>query len=445
MPARRLLDSLAPGGAGRRLVLPILLGLVAAVVLVEGALHRPPAAAIDEATTNALAARPTPAPTATPFRPELEKVPLMYFSDYWLQLAGRARSGLVTLGQAGLPAMRIRPGFALLTLEDADVIASDPNGTSEGRLLAADARVGAAVFQLDASAQAEPLAPATGLHAGMLVALVSLDPEHGLRITPGTVASQPSETSDQLDVSIPYPGSLGVGAIVDLDGQLAGVALRTRDGVRALTVRGAQALTDRLIAAPICRGVEVAAIDEDIRSRLRLASGVMVLRVWPEAFAEAPDLQPGDVLIRWGGQELATPDGFATAYDALPPGEVARFVVRRGDRRLTGAVEMPGRDGRPVGLAPAELPWLDAVARWTRPGPATGDDPGFLILHVTEGGPADRAGIEDGDLLTRVDGRPLRWPAARALLDDTPTPRPALLLVRRGEISRLALLGKAKG
>jgi len=437
MAASRNLSSLVRNVGARGLWLPIVLVVAVATILVEGALHRSEPPAVTEAP------EPAPSPTATPFRPELEKVPLMYFSDYWLQLAHRAQGGLLALGRAGVPAVRIRPGYALTTIDNGDLVAAEGPEVGEGQVVSADARVGVALVRLSPEARAEPLPAATSLHAGTLLAVVSLDPERGLQVTPGTLSSTPSDTGGDLDVVFPYPSSMQIGAIVDLDGLLAGVAVRTPDGVRPLSLRGTGALSDRLTAAPVCRGLEVSALDGAARSALRLEGGVLVERVWASAFLVPPDLRPGDILLRWNKAAIKAPEDFAAAYDAASPGSRARFELRRGPRALSGQVEMPSRDGRPLATVPRELDWLGATARWTREGSPAGA--GLLVLHVVEGGRAQRAGIAVGDVVTAVGGRPLAWPAARALLGPTPTPAPSVLLVRRGNALRVAVLPRAGG
>ena len=249
----------------------------------------------------------------------------------------------MTLGRSRIPAVRVRPGSALTTIAGADFVVAEPAEASEGRLVVGDARQGVALFHLSPDARAEPLAPASGLRPGSLLAVVTLLPEEGLQVTPATLASTPPESGDDLEVTCSYPASLDIGAIVDLDGDLAGIALRTPRGVRALSARGAGSLADRLAAAAVSRGIEVSALSPDVRAALRVKGGVLVRQVFPDAFSAAPDLEAGDVLLEWAEKLIAGPEDFEEAYDSLPPGRTVRFVVRRG--AATG--RRRGRDARP--------------------------------------------------------------------------------------------------
>jgi hypothetical protein len=424
----------------RGLLLPILLVIVASGLLVQGALSRGPGASArpDWAPT------PTPSPSATPFRPELEKIPLSYFSDYWLQLAARAQRGLVTLGPAGVPGVRVRTGLALTTIAGADVVAAEGTTPEEGRLVAADAHEGLALFALGGEAQGDPLPVAEGLHAGNWLAAVTLDPERGLQIVPGHLVS---ETSDEdLDVSMQFPPSLAMAVVVDLDGRLAGVAARRRGRIRVLSAAAARALANRLAAGPVCRGLQVAPLSRAVRSALRLQAGVVVTTVWPEAFPAPPNLRPGDVLLRWSRKEVGSPDAFAAVYDDLAPGASATFVLSRGGQRISGQVEMPGRDGRPSGMTPREIPGLGAIGQWLPPGAAGGGGAsGVRLFKVPEGSAAARARLEEGDLIVAVDSRPLGWPEARRFLAAAPGGDGAVLtILRHGEV-RLARLPETTG
>ena len=421
----------------RGLLLPIIVSLVVVGILAQGYLQRSPEPDPEEP---AAAVTPTPAPTSTPFRPDLEKVPLTYFSDYWLQLGERAHDLLVSLGEAQMTGVRVSKGYALSSVEAADAVRVAPGDAPEGQLVAVDGRRGAALFRLAADVGASPRPPAGALHPGAWIAAVTMDPERGLQVAPGHLVSAPSAGVRWLDVAIPFPDSFDVAAVVDLDSHLVGVALRHPEGVRVLTLQAAGAMVDRLASSPSCRAVDVEPIPDAVRGALRLKEGVVVETVATAAFASSPDLKPGDVLLQLAGEQISSPEEFAEAWDSQEPGSRVRYLVSRGSRRLVRRLEMPGRDCRPDGKTPRELPVLGAPVQWA-PGPeagAPGAGPGFLVLHVPGESPAAAAGIESGDVVVAVDGTPLAWPEARKLLDPEWTSRHVpILAVQRGDGVRL--------
>jgi hypothetical protein len=411
--------------------------LVVVGLLAQGYLQRSPAPDREELAATASL---TPAPTSTPYRPDLEKVPLTYFSDYWLQLGERAHDLLVSLGEAQMTGVRVSQGYALSSVEAADAVRVAPGESPEGQLVAVDGRRGAALFRLAADVGASPRSPAEPLHAGAWIAAVTMDPERGLQVAPGHLVSAPSADAPWLDVSIPFPDSFDVAAIVDLDSHLVGVALRHPKGVRVLTLQAAGAMVDRLASSPSCRAVDVESIPDTVRKALRLKEGVVVETVATGAFASPPDLLPGDVLLQLAGEPLSSPEEFAEAWDSQRPGSRVRYLVSRGGRRLVRRLDMPGRDCRPDGKTPRELPLLGAVVQWV-PGPEAGTPdtgPGFRVLHVPGESPAAAAGIETGDVVVAVDGTPLAWPEARRLLaPEWSSGHVPVLAVRRGDAVRL--------
>jgi S1-C subfamily serine protease len=420
------------------LLLPTVLILVVAGLLVHGFLQR------DEYTTQAQESElaPAPSPTATPFRPELEKVPLSYFSDYWLQLGERSHDLLLTLGEAQVTAVRVTRGYALGSLAAADAVTAAPGHAPEGELVAANGKLGLALFRVADELGAPPRPVADSLHAGAWLMAVTSDPDQGLQVTPGHLVSAPPPEAQRLDVAIDFAPALDAAAVVDLDGRLAGVALRGPSGVQVLSTEAARAIIEGLAARPSCRAVDVAPLSEDVAAALRVMDGVVVETVASEAFVSPPDLRPGDVLLQLGAIRLPDPSVFAQTWDSLEPGSRARFLIARGGRRVVRRIELPGRDCRPAGSTPRELPLLGSVVQWSMGGEEGRDtETGFRVLNVPSASPAAAAGLQRDDLLVAVDGEALAWPDARSLLDDDwgrgQTP---VFTVRRGNTARLTVV-----
>jgi S1-C subfamily serine protease len=418
------------------LVLAIVL-LVVAGILAHGVLGRSGSESPEETAPAA-----TPSPTATPFRPDLEKIPLTYFSDYWLQLGERAHQYLVVLGEARLTGVRVSPGYALSSVAAADAATAAPGEVPEGQLVAVDAWEGVALFRLAADIGASPLPTASPSHAGAWLAAVTMDERRGLQVIPGHLISTPTPGSRLLDVAIPFPASLNVAAVVDLDARLAGVALRSPHGVRVVSAEAAGRLVARLASNPACRAVEVASLPERVQDALRIQGGVVVRRLSAEAFVTPPDLVPGDVILQVGSSRVSSPEEFAEAWDAHEPGSPVRFLLARGSRRIVRRTELPGRDCRPDGATPREMPLLGAVVQWAGHTSSPDADPGYRLLYVPAESRAGKAGLEAGDVLVAVDGRPLSWPEARLLLQPWKGSDEPVLTVRHGERVRLAVLPK---
>jgi S1-C subfamily serine protease len=423
----------------RGLTLPIVVTLLVVVILVQGYISREPP--VDPA--NPAEPQPTavPTPTATPFRPDLEKIPLTYFSDFWLQLGERSHRHLVTLGEAQLPGVKVSPGYAISSIPAADAATVAPGESPEGELVAVNGKLGLALFRLADEVGSPPLPSAAALHAGAWLGAVTADVDRGLQVVPGHLVSAPPPGAEHLEVAMAFPASLEVAAVVDLDSRLAGVALRGPRGVQVLSVEAARAVVEGLAASPACRAVDVVPVPDDVRASLRLTGGVAVEAVEVAAFPAPPDLRPGDIVLQLGQSRIATPEEFAEAWDSQAPGSRARFLITRGSRRIVRRAEVPGRDCRPDSATPRELPLLGAVVQWAPgDGAAEADGPGFRLLHVPEGSRAAAAGLERGDLLAAIDGKALSWPEDKRLLEPWTSGHAPVLSIRRRGATRLTTL-----
>jgi len=120
-----------------------------------------------------------------------------------------------------------------------------------------------------------------------------------------------------------------------------------------------------------------------------------------------------------------TQGAFADSQDA---GSIGTGVLKR----YTVTFDYPGRR---LFLEPRRIrggghdPW-DGAGMWL-----VGGDGGFEVTDVLAGGPADRAGIENGEVIVAVDGRDaagLSLPELRRLLSDD----------RAGAVVRLRIRGE---
>lgn len=420
----------------RGLLLPIVVTILIAIVLAHGYLTR------DTATDpSATPPEAGPAPTATPYRPDLEKIPLTYFSDYWLQLGERSHHLLVSLGEAQLPGVRVSPGYAISTLAAADAVTAAAGETPEGQLVAVNGKLNLALFRLAEDVGSERLPTADSLRAGSWLGAVTTDVDRGIRVAPGHLVSTPLPGAQQLEVAIPFPPSFDVAAVVDLDSRLAGVALRGPRGVQVLTAEAAHAVVQGLASSPSCRAVDVVPLPNAVREALRLTGGVVVESVTAEAFATPPDLRPGDILLQLGQTRIGSPEEFSEAWDGQEPGRQARLLISRGSRRIVRRAEVPGRDCRPDSATPRELPLLGAVVQWA-PGEddSAGPSAGFRLLHVPAESRAAAAELAPEDLLVTVDGNPLVWPESRRLLEPWTSQHEPVLGIRRGRAVHLVVL-----
>ncbi len=434
--------------------MPGIVALAVGAVLVHGAVTHEPA---PETVDAVVEMGPPSVPPPTGFRPDLEKTPLTYESDYWHQVGHRAADNLVLIGARPIPGVLIAPGLALTSsdaafeVERAERIRraeAGETGEAAGESAAADERfphapqlVGVDVAERVALFAVQDTTPtafepvdASALQEGAFIAAVTLGADGSLQLTPGHLVSiSPGGGSERpFEVSIGFSPAATVAAIIDLDGRLLGLALREGGEMRLMTARAALSLAARLHAGQSCRALEVAALDDDARRVLGARGGVAVEFVLDAAFAGPPPVRAGDILVEWNGESVATVEDFLTLYDGTARGADVPVRVLRARRPVTGTLRMPREDCRPAPEPLVRFAGLGLTAEWT-------DAPaGWDVLIVRADGPAAAAGVEPGDLLVAVDGRPLDPASPRAALNRLEQqPRASVFTVRRGARTRL--------
>jgi S1-C subfamily serine protease len=469
-PRRRgaSVGTLIRGLRARGLLLPAGAGLAVAATLAQGVLARDPVVEdplvppVESRVQDGVILTPPAAPPEVlqSLRLGLEKTPLSYLADYWLQLGAVARPKLVRLGDGGLPGIVVMRGLVVAPLDAAEpflaarrAAAADEGdaGTttpSADALMGLDTELGIALLRLPdqdaatafAAAKSEDLAP------GSLLAAISLAPRGGLRVVPGHLASIQRLRDDgrgDLDAAVALPPGIALAALVNLDGALVGVAVSAEGGTRVRnwsyeTVARAVA---QLASDPSCRGLRVAALQPEVGERLGVEAGVVVEALHPRAWGPEPAFRPGDVLLEWGGETVVSPSAFRDLYASTAPGARASYRLLRDRQRLAGSVEMPGPGCLPLGEPPARLERLGLELEWGEmpPLPGLGPREAWRVLGVQTGGAGAAAGLAAGDWILAVDGRGLAQRSLAPFQGLEQHGRAAALSVRRGDRVRFLL------
>ena len=134
-------------------------------------------------------------------------------------------------------------------------------------------------------------------------------------------------------------------------------------------------------------------VGEDVKG-----GGAKLARVTDDSPAATSGLKTGDVIVSSDGKKVTTYKAFVDKFLEKKPGDSLKLVVKRGDKELTLDVKLGKRKGgeRPPPIVPKVIAGFN-VGR--------GEGKGVLVDRVTEGGPADKAGIKGGDRITKVDGQ----------------------------------------
>ena len=166
--------------------------------------------------------------------------------------------------------------------------------------------------------------------------------------------------------------------------------------------------------------------------------GALVSQVEPGSPAEKGGLKPGDVIVAFDGKPIEQSNQLPPLVAQVKPGSPAKMDVWRNGRQETltfsvGAMqaEKTAKAGRGAPEAGGKL-GLAVRPLTPEERKESGIAQGVIVEQV--GGPAARAGIQPGDVITAVNGMPVKSPQElRAAAEKAK--QGLALLVRRGEQS----------
>ncbi len=218
------------------------------------------------------------------------------------------------------------------------------------------------------------------------------------------------------------PGSSG-GPILDLDGRVVGIANAVHAGgqgiafaipVNMLSVVLPQLMsTGRVVRSWL--GIHVVDAPSDTQDLLGGRRGILVDDVVAGGPGDRAGLHVGDVILDYGSRGTFDPEHMRWDVANAGVGRTLRMTVWRAGHVLdlpATLIRMP--DPIPA-RPPPSIPGLGVVAvAADPPGPfeeAFGGE-GARILRIAGGSPATAAGLEEGDVVVEMNGRPVHSPAA---------------------------------
>ena len=282
----------------------------------------------------------------------------------------------------------------------------------------------------------------------------------GETVTSGIISAKGRQTPDgrdsyqdflQTDAAINH-GNSG-GALVNVGGQLIGInsqILSPSDGNIglgfAIPSNMAKHVMDQLINGGTVRraklGVTVQRITADLAASLGLpsAQGALVSNVEPGSAAARAGLAQGDVITHYNGKAVADNNQLRNAVAATTPGtSVPVQILRNGKSEtlqatvgeLAARKDKSGSSSNPSGHGKYGLsvqPLTPDVAEGA--GVPRGTQ-GVIVTDVDPSGIAAESQMQEGDVIEKVDGKPVRTGEELRAALDRKDGKPSLLLVHR--------------
>ena len=231
----------------------------------------------------------------------------------------------------------------------------------------------------------------------------------------------------QTDAAI-NPGNSG-GALVDLDGKLVGInsMIYSRSGGSmglgfAIPVNMVKGVVEAALhgGTTVKRpwlGATLQNVSKDIADNLGLErpTGALVVDVVEQGPAGAAGLKRGDVIAAIDSQAVDDAESVGFRLGVKPLGGTARLTVLRNGKtvelplKLASAPEIPPRDALTIhGHSPfdgAEVMNLSPAV--TEELSLQGATSGVVIAAVADGSTAAQVGVQKGDIVVAVNGRPI--------------------------------------
>ena len=271
------------------------------------------------------------------------------------------------------------------------------------------------------------------------------------------IGAGPYDDFIQTDASI-NPGNSG-GPLFNMTGEVVGIntaIIPQGQGIGfAIPVNTAKPLIPQLISkGKVTRGflgVNIQSITPDLAKGLNLdeTKGALVADVVSGTPAEKAGIKRGDVIVAFNGKSVEDSHDLPAMVAVTPIGKkVPMTIIRDGKRReikvKVGELESSEAENKPG--KPTQGEWGFTLENIT---PEIAQQlhlktlQGVVVSDVEPGGPADEAGIHQGDLILEINQKPVKTVGeAMKAITKTDDKAPLLVLVQRDQGSLFIAMAK---
>ena len=177
--------------------------------------------------------------------------------------------------------------------------------------------------------------------------------------------------------------------------------------------------------------------------------GILLTSIVPDSPAARALLRAGDVILKVDNKEIQNADDFTWWLEQAGPGNSVQFTVARPDRpveepldvKLSGLLDsVVGFNSRfrfAMNKGPSLLEHgIETVALRPVVAAQLGTTSGLLVVYIEAGTPAFDAGLQPGDVIHSIDGKPITTFSRMMQLTATQSNKPLTLEVFRNKQKR---------
>jgi serine protease Do len=339
--------------------------------------------------------------------------------------------------------------------------------TYKAQVVGRDPKTDLAVLKINAK-EALPVAAmgnSTDLRVGEWVVAIGNPFGLGHTVTAGIVSAKgrvigagPYDDFIQTDAPI-NPGNSG-GPLFNMQGEMVGIntaIVASGQGIGfAIPVDLAKPLIPQLVSTgEVTRGylgVSIQSVTPELAKAMKLEEhqGALVAEVTPGSPAAKAGIHQGDIIVGFNGETVKDSRDLPAVVAKTPVGEKATLTLRR-DGNTQKVPVMVGRlpsekgareESSHAGQTQWGLQLQDVTPQMARQRGLT-EESGVMVVGVQPGSPAERAGVQRGDLIREVNRQPVQsMQDARDAIAKAETQDSLVLLVKRGQGSLFVAMAK---
>jgi serine protease Do len=146
--------------------------------------------------------------------------------------------------------------------------------------------------------------------------------------------------------------------------------------------------------------------------------GILLTFIVPDSPAASASLKAGDVILKVNDEYVQSAEDFSWFLEQAGPSTSVEFTVAKPERKAEELVTvvLSGSPRRPAMTSPrppasAKTRWLvaqgiETIALRAIVAARLGSTAGLLVVYVQPASPAFEAGLQPGDVIETIDGRP---------------------------------------